>query len=98
MCSEEIESFTKRFMTNGRISSIPRRERDRQTMRHFLASQFDGDAFYSEEEINFILAKLYSDYAYLRRDLIDCGIMSRTESGEPYYLSPDYVEQCVKTS
>lgn len=90
----EIESFIKRFMIDGKIVNIPRRQIDRHAMRLFLAAQFDGDTSYSEKEVNSILVEFYSDYAYLRRDLIDFGIMNRTETGELYRLSPDFARQC----
>lgn len=93
MYCREIESFIKRFMIDGKIVNIPRRQIDRHAMRLFLAAQFDGDASYSEKEVNSILAEFYGDYAYLRRDLIDFGIMNRTETGELYRLSPDYAGQ-----
>jgi hypothetical protein len=74
-------------MVDGRLTTIPRREKDREAMRLYFAAKFDENTSYTEEEVNSILLEFYSDYAYLRRELIDHGLMKRTAAGDFYHLS-----------
>lgn len=78
----------------GKVLVWPARKRseERVALRALLASKFEGGVAYSESEVNAILNAWhhFGDPAFLRRDLVDHGLMQRTRDGREYRI----VEEC----
>ena len=75
-------SFTERvvhaFIVDGRLTTIPARERKRQVILRYLAEHdFEDGREYPEREVGQRLALRHRDVAALRRYLVDSGYMSR---------------------
>ncbi|MDR1687359.1 MAG: DUF2087 domain-containing protein [Clostridiales bacterium] len=51
-----------------------------------IIKQFEKGKKYTEKEINTVLKGIYTDYAILRRCLIEQGLMERTDDGKEYWV------------
>ena len=69
-------------MHTGRF---PRKQEDRLALLAQLAAKFEPGRRYPESEVNDILKTVHPDFAFLRRSLIDEGLLKRenetSESG-----------------
>ena len=50
-----------------------------------IAEQFTPGRQYTEKEVNRLLGRIYEDFPYLRRLLIEYGFLKRTASGSAYW-------------
>ncbi len=74
------------FLRDGRLVSIPARERKQRVILHYLLDHcFAEDRVYPEREVNERLAVYHQDVAALRRYLVVAGLMTR--SGGEYRRS-----------
>ncbi len=70
------------FIREGRLTTIPARERRRQVIYRYLRDQvFTEDRAYPEKEVNQRLAVFHPDVATIRRGMVDAGLVTR-DSGE----------------
>lgn len=81
---EEAERFRDRivraFLREGRLVTIPARRRARVVILLELLALFEPGRDYSEREVNGILRPVHEDVAYLRRELVDYGFLTREHS------------------
>lgn len=74
----------------GLLAAWPsrRRRKDQIAALHWLASKFEHDREYTEAEVNAILNEwhTFGDWALLRRELVDLGLLARTTGGRRYWL------------
>lgn len=75
---EEVETLS-RFFSGGRLQSIPGNLSKRRVVLERLAQEFEPGLRYEEPDVNFRLQLFYSDYAALRRYLVDEGMLSRAD-------------------
>lgn len=71
---------------DGPLDSFPLKEKKRVAILRHLVKHFDADKNYTEKEVNAVLKQFYSDYALLRRNLIEYGFMDRTPDGSSYWV------------
>jgi predicted DNA-binding protein YlxM (UPF0122 family) len=64
-------------MEGGRLKSWPHKWKKRQVILRYLLEQFEDGRRYSEREVNDIIGRVHPDFATLRRELIDTGLMVR---------------------
>jgi hypothetical protein len=70
------------FIRDGRLVSIPSREKRRQVVYRYLRDRvFTEDRSYPELEVNQRLALFHPDVATIRRGMVDEGLVTR-EAGE----------------
>jgi len=70
------------FIRDGRLVSIPARDKRRQVVYRYLRDQvFTEDRPYPEREVNQRLALFHADVATIRRGMVDGGLVSR-DGGE----------------
>jgi hypothetical protein len=69
------------FMSDGRLQSLPARHSRRLLLLDKIAQGFEPGVRYPERNVSLFLRALHSDYAALRRYLVDEDFMSR-EDGE----------------
>ncbi len=82
------ERVMRAFIVDGRLASIPAREKKRLVvLRHLAETIFQPDRDYSEKEANQRLAVMHRDVAALRRYLVVHGFMQR--AGGIYRLRPE---------
>ena len=66
------------FIVDGRLVSIPARERKRQVVLRYLATtDLEDGRDYPERELDQLLALRHRDVAALRRYLVDGGYLER---------------------
>ncbi len=78
-----------RFLTDdGRIARYPTRPDDRAQVLQWTAERVltPGEVL-SERDVNERLSTVTDDVAYLRRALVDAGLLERTVSGSEYILA-----------
>lgn len=67
------------FIIDGRLVSIPAKERKRQVVLRYLAeSDFEDGIRYPERDVDMRLAMRHRDVAALRRYLVDGGYLERS--------------------
>lgn len=69
----------------------PSKRKRQQLALSYLASKFEADREYTEKEVNALLKQwhTFSDWAMLRRDLVDAGFLNRDKNGGLYWLEPN---------
>jgi ArsR family transcriptional regulator len=65
------------FFVNGRLKVIPVQRKKREVVLRYLAEKFDPGRTYTEQEVSFLLLNYHEDYASLRREMVDTGLMER---------------------
>lgn len=65
------------FFVGGKLRSIPVQRKKREVVLRYLAGKFDLDRTYTEQEVSFLLLNYHEDYASLRREMMDTGLMER---------------------
>lgn len=82
----EHERLIRPFWRDGRIGQIPTRRRARFAVLLELLARFAPGETYSEAEVGEILRPAHPDVAYLRRELVDYGLLRRSPDGGAYRL------------
>ncbi|MEO5885039.1 MAG: DUF2087 domain-containing protein, partial [Candidatus Limnocylindrales bacterium] len=73
-----VAKVLRAFIRDGRLVSIPARERRRQVIYRYLRDAvFEEDRSYEEKEVNMRLALFHPDVAALRRGMVDAGLVTR---------------------
>ena len=76
------DKVIRSFIRDGRLVSIPARERRRRVVYRYLRDAvFTEDCAYPEKEVNMRLALFHRDVATIRRGMVDAGLVTR-EAGE----------------
>ena len=65
------------FLRDGRIEAMPAKRSRRLLLLGEVAQAFEPGVRYPEREVNRVLGAMFSDYAALRRYLVDEHLMSR---------------------
>ena len=68
------------------LKVFPAKEKKKIVILTKISEQFEHGRTYSEKEINTALGSIYSDFATLRRYLIEYGFMERTPDCSRYWL------------
>lgn len=88
-CSEEDRKVLREHTQNGLITHLPAKQKKMTVLLRWLASLFEKERLYTEQEVNAILKSKYQeDYVSLRRDLVDLGYLRRERGGGRYWLTP----------
>jgi hypothetical protein len=68
------------FIRDGRLASIPAREKRRQVIYRYLCDEvFTEDRGYEEREVNQRLGLFHPDVATIRRGMVDAGLVTRSD-------------------
>lgn len=80
-------SGPERFLSDGRLTVLPRRARDRAAVFGWLAGRvLDRGERLDERELTDRLAAVADDPVALRRYLVDAGVLVRSPDGRDYRL------------
>ncbi|MDR0397330.1 MAG: DUF2087 domain-containing protein [Oscillospiraceae bacterium] len=73
----------------GRLKQYPAKQGRQLLALEYIASKFDDEKRYTEREVNQLLETwhTFGDWALLRRDLYDVGLLNRTPDGVAYWLN-----------
>ncbi len=87
--SDEDRQVLRAYTVSGRLTRLPSKQKKRNIILRWLATQFRPDRHYAEAEVNEVIKAVYeNDYVALRRDLIDMGYLRRERGGGDYWLTP----------
>ena len=73
-------------LPDGSLKTIPLQQKKLQAVLRYVAKAFEDNKRYSEKQVNEILSQYHEDYALLRRELVEFGIMERQGGGGEYWL------------
>ena len=79
----ESARLLSRFVRGNRLTSIPVARGKRLVVLDHLAGLFEPGRRYTEAEVNQTLGAWHSDYASLRRYLVDEGFLRRADETDP---------------
>lgn len=65
------------YFVRGRLKTIPSQLKKRQVVLQHLSKQFEIGKRYPEKRVNEILKAFHSDYATLRRELVNMKLLER---------------------
>ena len=68
----------------GRIVRLPAKHSKKQDLCLFLLGAFEEGVSYSEPEVTRILLQYVDDFAYVRRVLVNMGLLERDRYGRVY--------------
>lgn len=69
-----VKNFTN---PDGTLKTIPGQRKKLIAVLQYMLPEFESGKQYQEKEVNQILERFHEDYAQLRRDMIDTGLMKR---------------------
>ena len=78
----------RRFLDrDARITTWPSKQKDQQALLDYLIAKFSPAQAYTEAQVNALLTTwhTYGNPAYLRRSLVDAGLLQRTPDGARYW-------------
>ncbi len=68
------------FMEGERIKQLPASRKKRRVLLDWLVERFEHDREYTELQVNEVLLVHHWDSAMLRREMVECGLLSRSRS------------------
>jgi hypothetical protein len=71
---------------DGPMSSFPKKEKRKLALLKHIIGRFETGKKYKEKEINEILKGVFSDYATIRRYLIEYGFLDRLDDCSLYWV------------
>lgn len=88
---KERKQVISNFMQDGKVISVPAKEKKKYILSTEFTKKFDEGKVYSEQEINTELLTMFSkdDYVEQRRYLITFELFKRTSDGTQYWLNSD---------
>ncbi|OKL51207.1 DUF2087 domain-containing protein [Buchananella hordeovulneris] len=67
------------FLRDDRLPHLPAKRRARVVVLIELLDLFNPGVVYSEREVSQLLAQVHDDFASLRRELVDYGLLQRAD-------------------
>lgn len=71
---------------DGQLDKFPSKEKRKLIVLQNIIQHFERNKVYTEQEMNTILKPIYSDFANIRRYLIEYGFMERNKDGTAYWI------------
>lgn len=86
----EGEAYERKVLSDfispeGKVKSLPSQDKKLLVVLEHVARAFEPGAHYTEKEVNGILMGFYQDIAFLRRYLVDKGLLMRSKDGRDYW-------------
>jgi hypothetical protein len=69
----------RNYLVDGKLTQIPAQRSKRRVVLDFLAGQFEPGRTYPEEQVNYVLGRFHTDYAALRRYLVEEEMLERRD-------------------
>lgn len=76
--ADEVKTL-QAFFSGDRLSRIPEKRAKRLVVLERLAQEFEPGVKYPERQVSFMLQMFHSDFAALRRYLVDEGLLTRED-------------------
>ena len=77
----------KNLLIDGKIQRWPSKKEEKEAVLGFISLQIPPGSKLSEKEINRIIMRniLFDDFALIRRELIERGLLARTNDCREYW-------------
>lgn len=82
---EHDRKVLRDYTANHRLKHIPVKQKKLMAVLRWLATVFEADVLYSEQQVNQIIGQYHEDFARLRRELIESGFLRRERNGKTYW-------------
>jgi len=73
------QSVIKNFFKYGKLKTVPAQHKKRVIILQEICKAFEIGRDYTEKEVNLLIADFHDDFAWLRRSMIEFGLMTREE-------------------
>lgn len=83
----------KPYIKDGKLTTIPRKQKNKMIVLEYISHFFSEGIEYSEKEVNQIIKKFYSDFAIIRRYLVDFGFLDRNREGSIYIKKENSIDE-----
>ncbi|MBI9043586.1 MAG: metalloregulator ArsR/SmtB family transcription factor [Anaerolineaceae bacterium] len=85
-----MDAYDQKILKNyyspeGQLKTIPTQQKKILVILKHIIKDFKYDVHYTEKEVNEILSKHNEDYALLRRELFESGLLHREGGGGVYW-------------
>jgi hypothetical protein len=74
------DAVLKAFIRDGRLTIFPTVPAKLRIVLEYIVTSFEPGRSYPESEVNELLNRWHPDHAALRRELVDAGLLSRSDS------------------
>jgi len=74
------DAVLKAFIRDGRLTIFPTVPAKFRIVLEYIVTSFEPGRSYPESEVNEILNRWHPDHAALRRELVEAGLLSRSDS------------------
>lgn len=74
------DAVLKSFIRDGRLTIFPTVPAKFRIVLEYIVTSFEPGRSYPESEVNELLNRWHPDHAALRRELVDAGLLSRSDS------------------
>lgn len=94
--AEEREKMLKGYFKeglDGPLSEFPAKEKRKIAVLEEIIQRFDPERTYTEKEVNEILKEIYHDHVWIRRHLIEYGLMERVVDGSAYWVKREELKK-----
>lgn len=86
----DVEAYDRKVLdafttSDGRIKAFPTQEKKLLVILRYAVKAFETGQHYSEKQVNEILSRYNEDTAWLRRNLVEYGLMARQGGGGEYW-------------
>lgn len=75
--AREQQRLVQRWFVDGRLRDIPARHKVRVAVLLEVLTRFQRGRVHTEREVSDILREVHPDFAYLRRELVEHGYLTR---------------------
>lgn len=75
----------KDYFAGQRLKQIPTKHKKLLVVLRWLVTLFEPGRMYTENDVNTILKAVHEDYASLRRELVESGLLGREGGGGLYW-------------
>jgi hypothetical protein len=89
-----LKSYFKKD-SNNCLREFPVKYQKQLIVCKYIMRFLDADRFYTEKEINELLKDIYSDYASLRRYLVEFSLIDRHKDGSLYWVKKQSKEKTL---
>lgn len=88
--TQNVDAYDRKVLATftdeeGRITAFPAQEKKHLVLLRYVLGSFEPGIRYTEKQVNEILSRFNEDFALLRRNLVDYGMMDREGGGREYW-------------
>jgi len=73
------------ILPDGSVKAFPTQQKKFEAILRYVVQAFEPGVHYTEKQVNDILSRFNEDTAYLRRSLVEFGLMQRQGGGGEYW-------------